>query len=104
MPNVKRMLRKMKPELKRLCGEDNEKFEMVYANMRIVLDDMAMLYRKGVSQRTSGKRPWSRGEFVAQHKELVYPGGEGAMPIEYHTQIVDMVYSAYTDGYLGVKR
>ena len=104
MPNINEMLDRATPGLRELSSGTPGMFEDLYDVSAVILDDMIVLYNTGNRHREAGRKKWSKCEFIAQHDELKHSGGEDGLPLEYHAMMVIMLYSAYSDGFMGLKR
>ena len=104
MPNITEMLDRATPGLRELSSGTPGMFEDLYDVSTVILNDMIVLYNTGKRHREAGRKKWSKREFIAQHDELKQSGGEGGLSLEYHAMIVIMLYSAYSDGFMGLKR
>lgn len=102
MPSVNEMMNRAIPDIQRFAGGNKDLFEVLHNCCFVFMDDMIMLYNIGKRHRESGKNRDNRLEFVAKHPEL--ENNRCVMPKSYYTEIADMLYTAYCDGFNGVKR
>jgi hypothetical protein len=104
MPNVKKMIRRAKPGLKQIAGEDSDEYKFLSNMATVVFDDLAMLYSEGEVHRAVGQSMWNYSDFVAEHNELAYHDDADNLPIELHMELTRLLYKAYTDGFKGIRR
>ena len=104
MPNINEMLDRATPGLRELSSGTPGMFEDLYDVSVVILEDMIMLYNTGKRHREAGRKKWSKREFLAQHDELKHSSGKDGLPLEQNTMLVALLYTAYSDGFMGAKR
>lgn len=102
MSKIDKMLRRATPELQAICNGNQSVFNDIYNFSSETLDDMLMMYNTGKRHRQSAKEKLSYSAFLANHPELEIV--DDPLLIESFTELSLALYSAYSDGYDGIKR
>jgi len=88
---IKQLLDLALPNLRKIAGEDQEKFEGMKNHFLDVIDNQIILYDTGREHSEMELSRWNRDEFIAQC--------DGLDEVKNFNPLIDMLYGAYCDGF-----
>ena len=104
MFNPKRMLKRATLEIKKMCRGNLVMFEATHKLIAVICDDMFMFYNTGKRHKEAGRKKWSCLNFVAAHNDLHFLNENNEIPKKIQDDLINMLYSAYCDGYDRIER